>query len=109
MEELCLLGVDFLFHSAACIDFGRMMMKVRGEEVPLLPLGAAEKVEGPVAGPVVTVEGLGLRCRTSKEGENRNVTTSAQAHEWPEWSARGADEVERALPTLLVDLEVPLS
>ncbi|KAK8404654.1 hypothetical protein O3P69_007716 [Scylla paramamosain] len=39
--------LDFLVQSAACINFGRMTMKERGEEVPLLPLGAAEQVEGP--------------------------------------------------------------
>ncbi|KAK8377966.1 hypothetical protein O3P69_018703 [Scylla paramamosain] len=70
--------------------------------------GFAEQVKGPVAGPVVNEEGLGLRCRASKEGGNGSVTTSARAHEkavnsGSSGTGSDADEVERALPSHLVD------
>ncbi|KAK8373833.1 hypothetical protein O3P69_012516 [Scylla paramamosain] len=71
--------------------------------------GAAEQVEDPVVGHVVTKEGLELRCRASKEAGNRNVITPARARETavnsgPSGAGSGADEVEPALPTHLVDL-----
>ena len=37
MEELCLLGMDYLAQCEACVDFGRQTLNVRGEDLPLLP------------------------------------------------------------------------
>ncbi|MPC41081.1 hypothetical protein E2C01_034662 [Portunus trituberculatus] len=45
MEEHCLLGLDFLVQSAACVDLERMQMQVRGETVPLILEDTAEQVE----------------------------------------------------------------
>ncbi|KAK4309250.1 hypothetical protein Pmani_007956 [Petrolisthes manimaculis] len=45
MEEPCLLGLDYLTQSEACVDLGRRLLKVRGVNVPLLPMDAGEKGE----------------------------------------------------------------
>ena len=36
LQEPCLLGLDYLVQSKACLDFGSLTMRVHGEEVPLL-------------------------------------------------------------------------
>ncbi|KAK3878771.1 hypothetical protein Pcinc_016582 [Petrolisthes cinctipes] len=45
MEEPCLLGLDYLTQSEACVDLGRRLLKVRDVNVPLLPMDAGEKSE----------------------------------------------------------------
>ncbi|KAK3882385.1 hypothetical protein Pcinc_013251 [Petrolisthes cinctipes] len=45
MEEPCLLDLDYLTQSEACVDLGRRLLKVRGVNVPLLPMDAGEKSE----------------------------------------------------------------
>ncbi|XP_063599566.1 uncharacterized protein LOC134775886 [Penaeus indicus] len=56
MDEHCLLGLDYLTQSKACVDLGRKLVRVHGEDVPLLPeVGCAE---------VVTAERLHLAPRT---------------------------------------------
>lgn len=63
LEEECLLGFDYLAQSGACIDFRRKLMRVHGQEVPLLPeVGCAE---------VVTVERLHLAPRTERRVQCR--------------------------------------
>ncbi|MPC67374.1 hypothetical protein E2C01_061549 [Portunus trituberculatus] len=47
MEEPCLLGLDFLVQSAACVELRRMQMQVQGETVPLILKDAAEYVGAP--------------------------------------------------------------
>ena len=45
LDEPCLLGPDYLMQSEACIDLRRKMIRVCGQEVPLLPeVGCAEVV-----------------------------------------------------------------
>ncbi|XP_063845412.1 uncharacterized protein LOC135091900 [Scylla paramamosain] len=45
LDEPCLLGLDYLTQSKACVDLGRKLVRVRGQEVPLLPeVGCAEVV-----------------------------------------------------------------
>ena len=41
MEEPCLLGMDFLARSEACVDVGRSVLRLRDTEVPLLLTGVA--------------------------------------------------------------------
>ncbi|XP_047481643.1 DNA damage-inducible protein 1-like [Penaeus chinensis] len=56
MDEHCLLGLDYLTQSKTCVDLGRKLVRVHGEDVPLLPeVGCAE---------VVTAERLHLTPRT---------------------------------------------
>ncbi|MPC35171.1 hypothetical protein E2C01_028589 [Portunus trituberculatus] len=43
MEKPCLLGLDFLVQSAACVGLGRIQMQVRGETVPLILEDAVEQ------------------------------------------------------------------
>lgn len=63
LEEECLLGFDCLAQSGACIDFRRKVMRVHGQEVPLLPeVGCAE---------VVTAERLHLAPRTERRVQCR--------------------------------------
>ena len=58
VDEECLLGFDYLTQSGASIDFGRKLMKVHGQNVPLLPeVGCSE---------VVTTERLRLAPRTEQ-------------------------------------------
>lgn len=38
LDELCLLGLDYLTQSEACINFGWKLVRVHGHEVPLLLL-----------------------------------------------------------------------
>ena len=45
LDEPCLLGLDYLMQSEACINLRRKKIRVRGQEVPLLPeVGCAEVV-----------------------------------------------------------------
>ncbi len=45
LDEPCLLGLDYLTQSTACVDLGRKLVRVCGQEVPLLPeVGCAEVV-----------------------------------------------------------------
>ncbi|XP_063845343.1 uncharacterized protein LOC135091534 [Scylla paramamosain] len=37
LDEPCLLGLDYLTQSKACVDLGRKLVRVPGQEVPLLP------------------------------------------------------------------------
>ncbi|MPC69644.1 hypothetical protein E2C01_063874 [Portunus trituberculatus] len=77
MEEPCLIGLDIPVQSAACVDLGRMQMKVRGETVPLIFEDAAEQVESPVASSDVEDERLELHCRVVREGEVADTTVTA--------------------------------
>ncbi|KAK3878810.1 hypothetical protein Pcinc_016620 [Petrolisthes cinctipes] len=45
VEEPCLLGLDYLTQSEACVDLGRRLLKVLDVNVPLLPMDAGEKSE----------------------------------------------------------------
>lgn len=44
IKEPCLLGVDYLTQTEACMDFGKRTLRVHGEEVPLLLNGGADQV-----------------------------------------------------------------
>ena len=45
LDEHCLLGLDYLTQSKACVDLGRKLVRVHGEDEPLLPeVGCAEVV-----------------------------------------------------------------
>lgn len=56
IQEPCLLGLDYLTQSKACVDLGRRLLRVHGQVVPLLPeVDCAE---------VVTAERLHLAPRT---------------------------------------------
>lgn len=37
MDELCLLGLNYLTQSKACVDLGRKLVRVHVEDGPLLP------------------------------------------------------------------------
>ncbi|MPC17080.1 hypothetical protein E2C01_009925 [Portunus trituberculatus] len=69
MEEPCLVGLDSLVQSAACVDSGRMEMQVREEMLPLILEDTAEQVESPVTSSDVENERLELHCRVVREGE----------------------------------------
>ncbi|MPC61083.1 hypothetical protein E2C01_055146 [Portunus trituberculatus] len=78
MEEPCLLGLDFLVQSEACVDLGRMQMQVRGQWVPLILEDAVERVESPVTSSDVEDERLELHCRVVREGETADATMIAR-------------------------------
>lgn len=45
LGEPCLPGLDFLTQSLACVDLGRKLVRVHGQEVPLLlDVGCSEAV-----------------------------------------------------------------
>lgn len=69
MEELCLLGLDFLVLYAVCVGLRRVQMQVCGKTVLLILKGAAEQGESPMSGSYVKDERLELRCRILREGE----------------------------------------
>ncbi|MPC67766.1 hypothetical protein E2C01_061950 [Portunus trituberculatus] len=89
MEEPCLLGLDFLIRSAACVDLGRMQMQVRKEIVPLILEDAAEQVESPVTTSYVKDERLELHYRVVREGGVADSTVTAGGRpgssEWLRW------------------------
>ncbi|MPC65398.1 hypothetical protein E2C01_059532 [Portunus trituberculatus] len=62
MEEPCLLELDFLVQSEACMDLGRMQMQVRGQCVPLILEHAVKQVESPVTSSDGEDERLELHC-----------------------------------------------
>ncbi|MPC63623.1 hypothetical protein E2C01_057723 [Portunus trituberculatus] len=74
MEEPCLVGLDSLVQSAACVDSGRMQMQVCEEMLSLILEDAAEHVESPVTSSDVEDERLELRCRVVREGEVADAT-----------------------------------
>lgn len=91
MEEPGLLGMDYLTKGAACLDFGKGVMRVLGEEVPLLPWDAAEEVENPVRSYVVSTEGSDVHCRTAheqgKQEQDEEQHVAVQAEEVVEKAA----------------------
>ena len=44
VEDSCLLGLDYLTQMGACVDLGRKLLRVGGEELPLLPGDAPAEV-----------------------------------------------------------------
>jgi len=56
LEDFCLLGLDYLTKARACVDVGRSVLRVCGEELPLLP--------GDAPAEVVAVELVQLAPRT---------------------------------------------
>ena len=44
MKDPCLLGLDYLTQSKACVNLGRRTLRVRREEMPLLPGGAPTEI-----------------------------------------------------------------
>ncbi|XP_045104410.1 uncharacterized protein LOC123499944 [Portunus trituberculatus] len=95
MEEPCLLGLDFLVQSEACVDLGRMRMQV----------------ESPVMSSYVEDERLELHCRVVREGETADATVIARECQAAARSCGGemdgdAGETISALPTHVVDLAV---
>ncbi len=44
LDEPCLLGLDYLTQNRACVNLGRKLVRVRGQEVPLLPEGGCVEV-----------------------------------------------------------------
>lgn len=44
VEDSCLLGQDYLTQRGACVDLGRKLLRVGGEELPLLPGDAPAEV-----------------------------------------------------------------
>ncbi|MPC69643.1 hypothetical protein E2C01_063873 [Portunus trituberculatus] len=111
MEEPCLMGLDFLVQSAACVDLGRMQTQIRGETVPLILEDAAEQVEIPVTSSDVEDERLELHYRVVREGEVADATVTARGRQAAVSSCGGevdgdAGEVSSALPPHVVDLAV---
>ncbi|MPC52585.1 hypothetical protein E2C01_046456 [Portunus trituberculatus] len=72
MEEPCLLGLNFLVQSAACVDLGRM------QTVPLILEDAAEQVSSPVTSSDVEDERVELHCQVVREGEVADATLIAR-------------------------------
>ncbi|MPC64541.1 hypothetical protein E2C01_058659 [Portunus trituberculatus] len=66
MEEPCLLGLDFLVQSAACVDLSRMQLDA-----------VAEQVESPLTSSDVEDKRLELHCRVVREGEVADATVTA--------------------------------
>ncbi|MPC40348.1 hypothetical protein E2C01_033904 [Portunus trituberculatus] len=89
MEEPCLLGLDFLVQSEACVDIGRMWMQVRGHWVPLILEDAVEQVESPVTSSDVENKRLELLCRVVRESETADVTVIARERQVAERSCGG--------------------
>ncbi|MPC48911.1 hypothetical protein E2C01_042697 [Portunus trituberculatus] len=95
MEEPCLLGLDFLVQSEACVDLRKMQMQV----------------ESPVTSSDVEDERLELHCRVVRGSETADATVIARKRQAAARSCRGevvgdADETIPALPTHVVDLAV---
>ncbi|MPC45833.1 hypothetical protein E2C01_039539 [Portunus trituberculatus] len=67
MEEPCLVRLDSLVQSAACVDCGRMQMQVCEEMLSLILEDAAEQVESLVTSSDVEDERLELHCRVVRE------------------------------------------
>ncbi|MPC61223.1 hypothetical protein E2C01_055289 [Portunus trituberculatus] len=78
MEEPCLVGLDSLVQSAACVDFRRMEMQVCEEMLLLIPEDAAEQVESPMTSSDVEDERLELHYRVMREGEVADATVRAR-------------------------------
>ncbi|MPC17327.1 hypothetical protein E2C01_010178 [Portunus trituberculatus] len=78
MEEPCLVGLDSLVQSAACVDSGRIQIQVCEEMLPLILEDAAEQVESPVRSSDVEDERLELHCRVVREGEVADATVRAR-------------------------------
>ncbi|MPC43580.1 hypothetical protein E2C01_037230 [Portunus trituberculatus] len=93
MEEPCLLGLDFLVQSEACMELGRMQMQVRGQWVPLILEDAVEQVESPVTSSDDEDERLELHCRVVREGETADATVIARERQAAARSCGG--EVDR--------------
>ncbi|MPC46715.1 hypothetical protein E2C01_040441 [Portunus trituberculatus] len=74
MEEPCLVGLNSLVQSAACVDSGRMQMQVCEEMLSLILEDAVEQVESPVTSSDVEDERLELHCRVVREGEVADAT-----------------------------------
>ncbi|XP_042856493.1 UBA domain-containing protein Mud1-like [Penaeus japonicus] len=61
LDEPCLLGLDYLTQSKVCVDLGRKLVRVHGEDVPLLPeLGCAELADDVAVGRSLVGAGEGL-------------------------------------------------
>ncbi|XP_045137192.1 uncharacterized protein LOC123519753 [Portunus trituberculatus] len=111
MKEPCLLGLDFLVQSEACVDLGRMQMQVRGQWVPLILEDAVEQVESPVTSSDVEDERLELHCRVVRESETADATVIARERLTSVRSCGGeidgdAGETIPVLSTHVVDLAV---
>ncbi len=66
LDEPCLLGLDYLTQSKACVDLGRKLVRVHGQEVPLLPeVGCAEVVVAERVYLAPRMEAR-VRCRLSR-------------------------------------------
>ena len=67
LEESCLLGLDYLLQSKACLDFGSLTLRVHGEEMPLLLHDASAEVV--TTAPVYLAPGTEARvqCRLSQK------------------------------------------
>ncbi|MPD06361.1 hypothetical protein E2C01_102169 [Portunus trituberculatus] len=104
MEKSCLVGLDSLVQSAACVDCGRMQMQVCEEMLPLILEDAAEQVESPMTSSDVEDERLERHCQVVMEVEVADVTAvaSSDGHE----VNRDAGEASPALSPHVVDLEV---
>ncbi|KAG0715491.1 hypothetical protein GWK47_011819 [Chionoecetes opilio] len=76
MEEPCLLGMDYLSQCEALVDFGRQTLRVRGEEVPLVPVSAAESFINPEVKHAALWTGNRVQCMLSREGQESDVTTT---------------------------------
>ncbi|KAG0721949.1 hypothetical protein GWK47_045397 [Chionoecetes opilio] len=87
MEEPCLRGMDYLSQCEALVVFRSQMLKndeivwtitlrVRGEEVPLLPVSAAESVINPEVKHAALWTGNRVQCMLSREGQESDVTTT---------------------------------
>ena len=67
IQEPCLLGLDYLTYSQACVDLGRRKVRVKGTEVPLLPTDdCAEVVVAETVRVAPRTEAM-VRCRLSRE------------------------------------------
>ena len=67
LGESCLLGLDYLTQSGACVDLGRRKLRVHEEEVPLLPGGAPAEVRAAARVRLAPQSETRVRCRLTRK------------------------------------------
>ncbi|XP_063876911.1 uncharacterized protein LOC135109462 [Scylla paramamosain] len=70
IDDPCLLGLDYLLESRACLDFGEIRMEVQGKEVPLLKANATIEVVATKTTCVPPRMETWVSCRLSRDMEN---------------------------------------
>ncbi len=70
IDDPCLLGLDYLLESHACLDFGEMHIEVQGKEVLLLKANASTQVVAAKTTCVPPRMEIWVSCRLSRGMEN---------------------------------------